>query len=196
VHKAIANAVRELKPVVPSSSKAKFEKMVDQFNITYKQYQTLSQTSVQNDRVYHPIVIESKIDPYQQYQQQYIQQHLPHIPPPEQPYQAQVDGVFDDPVASAVEERNKDFSKVANDLQDLRAMFVDLNKIAVDQGIQLNQAHDNTAQANTYVEAGVGELKQADKYNKSYRRKVVIIAIIIIALLALVGVILYLYLRR
>jgi len=198
VYKVISNDIRELKAIVPSATKAKFEKMVDQFNLTYKQYQSLLQTSMQNDRVYHPIVVEAQSDPYQQAQQQYIQKHLPHIPPPDQPqqYQAQADGVYADPLSKDIEERNKDFSQVANDLKDLRDMFVDINKLAVEQGVQLNQAHQNTSQANTYVEDGVGELKQAAKYSTSYRKKLLIIVIIVLALLALIGVILYLYIRH
>jgi len=185
MYKVIVHDVQELKSVVHGMPKIKLDKMTDQFEQTHKEYQKYSESSIQKDRIYHPIFVEPPHNPVKEYQQS-------------QPsYQQQEEFVLyaEDPVAAAVEERNKDVAQVARDMALLKELYVDVNKLAVEQGLVLEQVHKNTTQADQHVEAGVKELKQAEKYTHSYRKKVVVLGMLLLLILIAVGLVLYFYLR-
>jgi len=68
----------------------------------------------------------------------------------------------------------------------LNEIFVDVNKLVVEQGEVLNAVENNVGAANTDIERGVGELKEANKLQKSARWKIIAI---IVGIVIIVGMI-------
>jgi len=66
-------------------------------------------------------------------------------------------------------EREREIIKIAQSINDLAAIFRELSVLVIEQGTVLDRIDYNVEQALVKVEAGVDELKKADKYSAQAR---------------------------
>jgi len=68
-----------------------------------------------------------------------------------------------------VDERMREIQRIAKSVEELAVLFKELAVLIVEQGTILDRIDHNMEQAVERTEAGVKELVQADKYQKSAR---------------------------
>jgi len=85
-----------------------------------------------------------------------------------------------------IEEQNQDIKNIESDLQALNELFVDVNTLVVEQGEQLNVVETNVTSADIQVQKGTEELTVADKFQKSARKKIVLIVVGIVVIIAII----------
>lgn len=92
-------------------------------------------------------------------------------------------------------ERNAEIKEVERDLEELAGVFKEMNTIVGEQGEMLNTAETQTASSAAQVEAGTQELKKADEYQQSARKKYLIIGLIVCAILSVIAIIIVVSIR-
>jgi len=88
-----------------------------------------------------------------------------------------------------LEERNKEIKELEKELVELSEVFVDVMKLTKEQGEDLQTVQNNTTSAAIRTDEGVGELKQASKYQCTYRKRMAILAFIILVVIVIVIII-------
>jgi len=87
-------------------------------------------------------------------------------------------------------EREKEILNIARSINDLAAIFRELNVLVIEQGTILDRIDYNVEQTLVKVKEGVVQLKQADDYSKKARTLKCIIALILIIVI-LVAILIY-----
>uniref|UniRef100_A0A1I8HYU0 t-SNARE coiled-coil homology domain-containing protein n=2 Tax=Macrostomum lignano TaxID=282301 RepID=A0A1I8HYU0_9PLAT len=91
----------------------------------------------------------------------------------------------------AAEERESQLRQLEQDIVGINEMFKDLAQMVHEQGDMVDSIEDHVGQAVMQVDEGNKNLKQAVTYQKSARRKKIIIALVVIVALAILAVIIY-----
>jgi len=87
-------------------------------------------------------------------------------------------------------EREKEILNIARSINDLAAIFRELNVLVIEQGTILDRIDYNVEQTLVKVKEGVVQLKQADEYSKKARTLKCIIALIVMIII-LVAILVY-----
>jgi len=87
-------------------------------------------------------------------------------------------------------EREKEILNIARSINDLAAIFRELNVLVIEQGTILDRIDYNVEQTLVKVKEGVVQLKQADEYSKKARTLKCIIALIVMIII-LVAILIY-----
>jgi len=87
-------------------------------------------------------------------------------------------------------EREKEILNIAKSINDLAAIFRELNVLVIEQGTILDRIDYNVEQTLVKVKEGVVQLKQADEYSKKARTLKCIIALILMIII-LVAILIY-----
>ncbi|KAH7827617.1 Endosomal syntaxin B [Monocercomonoides exilis] len=98
--------------------------------------------------------------------------------------------------ASILEDREKQFKEIHRDIVLVREATQDMNQMLNEQTEQLLLASDNSYKASQNVEAGVTELKKADKYDRKSRRKLCILLLIVVLVVVAVALIVFFTVRK
>ncbi|XP_023792963.1 syntaxin-2 isoform X1 [Cyanistes caeruleus] len=88
-----------------------------------------------------------------------------------------------------IESRHKDIMKLESSIRELHAMFMDMAMFVETQGEMINNIEKNVMNATDYVEHAKEETKKAVKYQSKARRKMWIIIIVSVVLIAIVALI-------
>lgn len=94
-----------------------------------------------------------------------------------------------------ISERNAEIKEVERDLEELAGVFKEMNTIVGEQGEMLDTVETQTASSAAQVEAGTQELKKADEYQQSARKKYLIIGLIVCAILTVIAIIIVVSIR-
>jgi len=114
-------------------------------------------------------------------------------------YQQQVDVLSllqeQDPNALLIADSNKAWQDLESDLRDLQEVYKDVAVLVEEQGEVLTHAENNTAQADTDIEKGVGALDKAYQYQRKSRKKILILILLIICVVGVIltGLLLFLW---
>jgi len=87
-------------------------------------------------------------------------------------------------------DREKEILHIAQSINDLAAIFRELNVLVIEQGTILDRIDYNVEQTLVKVKEGVTQLKIADEYSKKARTLKCIIALIILIII-LVGILIW-----
>ncbi|KAM8797785.1 syntaxin-2 isoform 3-T3 [Eudromia elegans] len=85
-----------------------------------------------------------------------------------------------------IESRHKDIMKLESSIRELHEMFMDMAMFVETQGEMINNIEKNVMNATDYVEHAKEETKKAVKYQSKARRKMWIIIIVLLVLLAII----------
>jgi len=85
-----------------------------------------------------------------------------------------------------IEEQNQDIKNIESDLQALNELFVDVNNLVGEQGEQLNVVEDHVISSDIQVQKGTEELTVAAKYQKSARKKIILIIVGVVVIIAII----------
>ncbi|NWS83697.1 STX2 protein, partial [Toxostoma redivivum] len=88
-----------------------------------------------------------------------------------------------------IESRHKDIMKLESSIRELHEMFMDMAMFVETQGEMINNIEKNVMNATDYVEHAKEETKKAVKYQSKARRKMWIIIIVSVVLIAIVALI-------
>ncbi|XP_015499884.1 syntaxin-2 [Parus major] len=88
-----------------------------------------------------------------------------------------------------IESRHKDIMKLESSIRELHEMFMDMAMFVETQGEMINNIEKNVMNATEYVEHAKEETKKAVKYQSKARRKMWIIIIVSVVLIAIVALI-------
>jgi t-SNARE complex subunit (syntaxin) len=82
--------------------------------------------------------------------------------------------------ASVVEERDEAINDIASAIMEVNETMRDLAQIVEDQGKDIESIEVNTTQAEESTSKGVEHLTQAEKYQKGYRKWIIVLILIIV----------------
>ena len=82
--------------------------------------------------------------------------------------------------ASLVDEREENITDISSSIMQVNEAFRDLAQIVEDQGHDIAQIDVNVTSAEAHTEEGVGHLEKAEKFQKGYRRWILIMMLIIV----------------
>uniref|UniRef100_A0A8C3J9Z1 Syntaxin-2 n=1 Tax=Calidris pygmaea TaxID=425635 RepID=A0A8C3J9Z1_9CHAR len=88
-----------------------------------------------------------------------------------------------------IESRHKDIMKLESSIRELHEMFMDMAMFVETQGEMINNIEKNVMNASDYVEHAKEETKKAVKYQSKARRKMWIIIIVSLVLIAVIALI-------
>ncbi|XP_010015181.1 PREDICTED: syntaxin-2 isoform X1 [Nestor notabilis] len=88
-----------------------------------------------------------------------------------------------------IESRHKDIMKLESSIRELHEMFMDMAMFVETQGEMINNIEKNVMNASDYVEHAKEETKKAVKYQSKARRKMWVIVIVSLVLIAVVALI-------
>ncbi|NXP29634.1 STX2 protein, partial [Scytalopus superciliaris] len=88
-----------------------------------------------------------------------------------------------------IESRHKDIMKLESSIRELHEMFMDMAMFVETQGEMINNIEKSVMNATDYVEHAKEETKKAVKYQSKARRKMWIIIIVSVVLVAIVALI-------
>ncbi|XP_008941122.1 PREDICTED: syntaxin-2 isoform X1 [Merops nubicus] len=88
-----------------------------------------------------------------------------------------------------IESRHKDIMKLESSIRELHEMFMDMAMFVETQGEMVNNIEKNVMNASDYVEHAKEETKKAVIYQSKARRKMWIIIIVSLVLIAIIGLI-------
>ncbi|NWX00830.1 STX2 protein, partial [Caloenas nicobarica] len=88
-----------------------------------------------------------------------------------------------------IESRHKDIMKLESSIRELHEMFMDMAMFVETQGEMINNIEKNVMNASDYVEHAKEETKKAVKYQSKARRKMWIIIIVSLVLIAIIALI-------
>ncbi|XP_076107275.1 syntaxin isoform X2 [Mytilus galloprovincialis] len=89
-----------------------------------------------------------------------------------------------------IEARHNDIIKLENSIRELHDMFMDMAMLVEQQGEMIDRIEYNVEQAVDYIETAKMDTKKAVKYQSKARRKLIMIIVCVIVLLAIVALIL------
>ncbi|XP_069651022.1 syntaxin-2 isoform X3 [Haliaeetus albicilla] len=87
-----------------------------------------------------------------------------------------------------IESRHKDIMKLESSIRELHEMFMDMAMFVETQGEMINNIEKNVMNASDYVEHAKEETKKAVKYQSKARRKMWIIIIVSLVLIAIIEI--------
>lgn len=96
--------------------------------------------------------------------------------------------------AAMVEERDEAITDIASAIMEVNETMRDLAQIVDEQGRDIDQIEVNVGQAEEATEKGVEHLKTAEKYQKGYRKWIIVMLLIIV--LAAGGIATYFVLQK
>ena len=79
-----------------------------------------------------------------------------------------------------LEEREEAIGSIAQQISEVNETFRDLAQIVEDQGHSIDILETNTSAAESTTKDGVGQLVEAEKHQKGYRRWILIMMLIIV----------------
>jgi methyl-accepting chemotaxis protein len=82
--------------------------------------------------------------------------------------------------SAMVEERDEAINDIAQSIMEVNETMRDLANIVDEQGKDIDQIEVNTTNAEDNTEKGVGFLTDAEKYQKSYRKWILVLVCIIV----------------
>ncbi|XP_052074971.1 syntaxin isoform X1 [Mytilus californianus] len=88
-----------------------------------------------------------------------------------------------------IEARHNDIIKLENSIRELHDMFMDMAMLVEQQGEMIDRIEYNVEQAVDYIETAKMDTKKAVKYQSKARRKMIMIIICVIVLLAVIALI-------
>lgn len=88
-----------------------------------------------------------------------------------------------------IESRHKDIMKLESSIRELHDMFMDIAVLVQMQGETLENIENNVSSAVDYVEGANMQLRRAERYQQSIRKKYVIVAIIVVIIILLIALI-------
>eukprot|EP01138_Halocafeteria_seosinensis_P004058 gb/GECG01004150.1/.p1 GENE.gb/GECG01004150.1/~~gb/GECG01004150.1/.p1 ORF type:complete len:307 (+),score=36.61 gb/GECG01004150.1/:1-921(+) len=94
-----------------------------------------------------------------------------------------------------VEERNRAIEQIEQTATSINQAFKDINTLIHRQGEDLDIADNNVEVAHTQGEKGVEHLESADKYQKSYSKKLICLVAVVLAICIAVAIVLYVKLK-
>ncbi|XP_022344416.2 syntaxin-like isoform X1 [Crassostrea virginica] len=89
-----------------------------------------------------------------------------------------------------IEARHNDIIKLETSIRELHDMFMDMAMLVEQQGEMIDRIEYNVEQAVDYIETAKSDTKKAVKYQSKARRKLIMIIICVVVLLAVIGIIL------
>lgn len=89
-----------------------------------------------------------------------------------------------------IEARHADIMKLEKSIQELHDMFMDMAMLVEQQGEMIDRIEYNVEQAVDYVETAKMDTKKAVKYQSKARRKLIMIIICVVVLIAILAIIL------
>lgn len=89
-----------------------------------------------------------------------------------------------------IEARHNDIIKLENSIRELHDMFMDMAMLVEQQGEMIDRIEYNVEQAVDYIETAKMDTKKAVKYQSKARRKLIMIIVCVVVLLAIIGLIL------
>ncbi|CAG2185701.1 syntaxin-like isoform X2 [Mytilus edulis] len=89
-----------------------------------------------------------------------------------------------------IEARHNDIIKLENSIRELHDMFMDMAMLVEQQGEMIDRIEYNVEQAVDYIETAKMDTKKAVKYQSKARRKLIMIIVCVIVLLAIIALIL------
>ncbi|KAM6321917.1 syntaxin-3 isoform 1-T1 [Podargus strigoides] len=102
-------------------------------------------------------------------------------------------GIMDSQISkqalSEIEGRHKDIVRLESSIKELHDMFVDIAMLVENQGAMIDRIENNMDQSVGFVERAVADTKKAVKYQSEARRKVLILAVVVLLLLGIVALI-------
>ncbi|NXA83015.1 STX2 protein, partial [Thryothorus ludovicianus] len=104
-------------------------------------------------------------------------------------FTSDVDSQITRQALNEIESRHKDIMKLESSIRELHEMFMDMAMFVETQGEMINNIEKNVMNATDYVEHAKEETKKAVKYQSKARRKMWIIIIVSVVLIAIVALI-------
>ncbi|XP_011427919.1 syntaxin-like isoform X1 [Crassostrea angulata] len=89
-----------------------------------------------------------------------------------------------------IEARHNDIIKLETSIRELHDMFMDMAMLVEQQGEMIDRIEYNVEQAVDYIETAKSDTKKAVKYQSKARRKLIMIIICVVVLLAVIAIIL------
>lgn len=89
----------------------------------------------------------------------------------------------------------KEIEKISEDMQELKGAFEVLNEIVKEQGEEIDQIEENVKDAEQEIKRGVQHIEKAEEYQKN-AYKIYYILLAILALITLLGILLFMRRRR
>jgi len=191
--------LKKIKVVGPE--KVKYDKLVMQINDLFSRYQRISQDSIQRERV-TPLVnssssLSSVSTPQNGYQSRTNNDRNEKYPDidieEQQRAQRQLQSTSYAVDKAIIDEREQDFRHLEKELTGLNEMMIDISQMVREQGEDIITIGDNTSNANIRVEEGVKELQKASEYQKSSRKKLCCLVLILVLVLGGVGIFLAIF---
>ncbi|XP_060738031.1 syntaxin-2 isoform X4 [Tachysurus vachellii] len=88
-----------------------------------------------------------------------------------------------------IESRHKDIIRLESSIKELHNMFMDMAMLVETQGDMIDNIENNVRNAVEYVGKANEEVKKAVRYQKSARRKYIILAVILLAIICVLALI-------
>ncbi|KAJ0068025.1 hypothetical protein NL108_015092, partial [Boleophthalmus pectinirostris] len=88
-----------------------------------------------------------------------------------------------------IESRHQDIIRLETSIRELHTMFMDMAMLVETQGDMVNNIEKNVANAAEYICRAKEETKKAVRYQKRSRRKMIILAFVLLILIAIVALI-------
>jgi len=89
-----------------------------------------------------------------------------------------------------IKDRDTQIRALHGEIVQVNEIFKDLARIVGEQGTMIDSIQNNISSANTNVEAGLNEVKEADKHQQSSRKKLCFLAIFVTVIVAVIVVVL------
>ncbi len=80
---------------------------------------------------------------------------------------------------SLVGEREEAIAEIAEEMAKVNETFRDIATLVEEQNSNIEVVENNTAEAQSHAEEGVKELETAEKYQKGYRKWILIMALVL-----------------
>ncbi|GAA6066601.1 syntaxin-2 isoform X1, partial [Tachysurus ichikawai] len=88
-----------------------------------------------------------------------------------------------------IESRHKDIIRLESSIKELHDMFMDMAMLVETQGEMIDNIENNVRNAVEYVGKANEEVKKAVRYQKSARRKYIILAVILLVIICVLALI-------
>jgi len=166
-------------PLNDKKAKTKCDRLASQFDQALHQYEKVTQISLRKER---EMVIELSRS---------VERRQTMALSAQQGSQLQKQALeelkeLDEVDNRLIEEQNQDIKNIESDLQALNELFVDVNNLVGEQGEQLNVVEDHVISSDIQVQKGTEELTVAAKYQKSARKKIILIIVGVVVIIAII----------
>jgi len=164
-----------LSEIKGKTDKIKYDRLAKAFNDSVKQLEAITLQSFEKEREVLGRSTRASID------------GVSKATPEDQQFLQQFGDTSVVTTAAIIEEQNKDIKQIEKDLTELHQLFIDVASMVNEQGEQIDVIEANTSAAAQSTGAGVTELKQANKYQMSYRKKMCALIIILLIVILIIG---------